>query len=169
MFISLCDFHFACSFMSRMMKFVQFDVWIRDYIDVWHFGYFIWFLGSFQGDTLLRAAMMSNLEDHNVLEWEIDHFVIFSYWKSCLASQNLSINFDELYDRLRSYGYGETFIKNEGVIGDILRDVNRTFPTHCLFKNSGGLGQLMLENVLRCISECYTDIGYCQVRTPWCD
>lgn len=99
------------------------------------------------------------------IQWICD----LRYWKSCLASQNLSINYDDLYDRLRSYGYGEAFIKNEGVIGDILRDVNRTFPTHCLFKTAGGLGQLMLENVLRCISECYTDIGYCQVGETYCD
>lgn len=54
-------------------------------------------------------------------------------------------------------------MKNEGVIGDILRDINRTFPTHVLFRSSGGMGQIMLENVLRCLSEYFPDIGYCQV------
>ena len=28
------------------------------------------------------------------------------------------------------------------------------------------MGQIMLENVLRCISEYYPSIGYCQVGTP---
>lgn len=48
-------------------------------------------------------------------------------------------------------------------IGDISRDVNRTFPTHILFKTAGGLGQMMLENVLRSLSEYFSNIGYCQV------
>ena len=150
------------------MIFVPFDVLVRDSTNVGYYPVYRCFLGSYQGDVLLRAAMVSNLEDHNVLELKFGEFVTYRYWKSCLASKNLSIDFDDLYDRLRSYGYGEAFIKNEGVIGDILRDVNRTFPTHCLFKTAGGLGQLMLENVLRCISECYPDIGYCQVgETSW--
>ena len=54
-------------------------------------------------------------------------------------------------------------MKNEGVIGDILRDINRTFPTHVLFRSSGGMGQIMLENVLRSLNEYFPDIGYCQV------
>lgn len=48
-------------------------------------------------------------------------------------------------------------------IGDISRDVSRTFPSHVLFQSTGELGQLMLENVLRCVSEYFPNIGYCQV------
>lgn len=88
------------------------------------------------------------------------------YWKSCLESQQLSIDFDSLYDKLRAYGYGEEFLKSEGVIGDISRDVNRTFPTHILFQPPANLGQHMLEHILRCISEYFPNIGYCQV---WSD
>lgn len=29
----------------------------------------------------------------------------------------MPFQYDDLYDRLRGYGFGETFIKNEGVIG----------------------------------------------------
>lgn len=57
-------------------------------------------------------------------------------------------------------------MKNEGVIGDILRDINRTFPTHVLFRSSGGMGQIMLENVLRSLNDYFPDIGYCQVESP---
>ncbi|KAK8833572.1 hypothetical protein WA577_001506, partial [Blastocystis sp. JDR] len=84
------------------------------------------------------------------------------YWDQCIQSNDVPFQYDDLYDRLRGYGFGETFIKNEGVIGDISRDINRTFPTHILFRHSGGMGQIMLENVLRCISEYYPSIGYCQ-------
>lgn len=48
-------------------------------------------------------------------------------------------------------------------LGDISRDVSRTFPTHVLFKAEGDFGQSMLENILRCVSEYFPNIGYCQV------
>lgn len=48
-------------------------------------------------------------------------------------------------------------------LGDISRDVSRTFPTHVLFKADGDFGQSMLENILRCVSEYFPNIGYCQV------
>ena len=53
-------------------------------------------------------------------------------------------------------------------VGDISRDVNRTFPTHILFKTAGGLGQMMLENILRSLSEYFSNIGYCQVLSMSC-
>lgn len=86
-----------------------------------------------------------------------------------MESRKCLTDYDDQYNRLRSYGYGETFMKNEGVIGDILRDINRTFPTHVLFRSSGGMGQIMLENVLRSLNEYFPDIGYCQVgpRRLW--
>ncbi|KAK8793266.1 hypothetical protein WA588_006233 [Blastocystis sp. NMH] len=107
---------------------------------------------SYRGTPLLQTAMNAPLED--------DH--VWDYWKCCLESRKCSTDYDDQYNRLRSYGYGETFMKNEGVIGDILRDINRTFPTHVLFRSSGGMGQIMLENVLRSLNEYFPDIGYCQ-------
>lgn len=50
------------------------------------------------------------------------------------------------------------------ILGDISRDVSRTFPTHSLFQSTAELGQQMLENVLRCVSEYFPNIGYCQVE-----
>lgn len=40
-----------------------------------------------------------------------------SYWKQCILSQHLSLDYDNVYDHLRSYGIGEHFVKTEGVIG----------------------------------------------------
>ena len=90
------------------------------------------------------------------------HYSVVDYWESCLLSQNLSIDYSTTYDHLRGYGFGKQFVENEGIYGDISRDVNRTFPTHILFKTAGGLGQMMLENVLRSLSEYFSNIGYCQ-------
>ena len=94
-------------------------------------------------------------------------------WNQSIRSQNVPIEYNDVYDRLRSYGIGEHFVKTEGVIGiimkvclglgDISRDVSRTFPTHMLFHSTADLGQVMLENVLRCVSEYFPNIGYCQV------
>lgn len=88
-------------------------------------------------------------------------------------SQELSLDYESVYDHLRGYGFGRQFVEDEGIygrnawgrlkVGDISRDVNRTFPTHILFKTAGGLGQMMLENILRSLSEYFSNIGYCQV------
>ena len=80
-----------------------------------------------------------------------------------MQSHGGAIEVGDVFDRLRGYGFGEQFIKSEGVFGDISRDISRTFPSHILFKSPGSMGQLMLENVLRCISEYFPNIGYCQV------
>ena len=47
-------------------------------------------------------------------------------------------------------------------IGEISRDVCRTFPTHLLFRRKDMCGQAMLETVLRRISDNYFGLGYCQ-------
>jgi Rab-GTPase-TBC domain len=49
-----------------------------------------------------------------------------------------------------------------GVLGEIDRDVVRTFQTHPFFKH-GRKGSVMLSRILRAlVSEC-PDVGYCQV------
>ena len=44
----------------------------------------------------------------------------------------------------------------------ILRDIPRTFPNHCQFRDRGGLGQQSLFNVLRVYSAYDSKLGYCQ-------
>eukprot|EP00812_Abedinium_dasypus_P001528 NODE_1185_length_1216_cov_44.881137.p2 GENE.NODE_1185_length_1216_cov_44.881137~~NODE_1185_length_1216_cov_44.881137.p2 ORF type:complete len:289 (-),score=122.21 NODE_1185_length_1216_cov_44.881137:332-1198(-) len=45
---------------------------------------------------------------------------------------------------------------------DIVRDINRTFPKHVLFRDRRGLGQQQLLNVLRAYSVFNPEVGYCQ-------
>merc|ERR1719235_1049723 len=45
---------------------------------------------------------------------------------------------------------------------DIVRDINRTFPKHVLYRDRQGLGQQQLLNVLRAYSVFNPEVGYCQ-------
>ena len=49
-----------------------------------------------------------------------------------------------------------------GQLGEIMRDVNRTFPSHVLFQ---GLkrGEKMLSRILKAIATHLPDVGFCQV------
>lgn len=44
----------------------------------------------------------------------------------------------------------------------IQRDLNRTFPEHSFFKESNGLGQEGLLNILKAYSIHDREVGYCQ-------
>lgn len=48
------------------------------------------------------------------------------------------------------------------IVGEISRDVCRTFPNHLLFRHKELGGQALLENVLRKVSDNYFGLGYCQ-------
>ncbi|KAG5490767.1 hypothetical protein JKF63_00889 [Porcisia hertigi] len=44
----------------------------------------------------------------------------------------------------------------------ISRDLSRTFPTHVLFQDAGGVGQIFLRNVLHAYAGCDPEVGYVQ-------
>ncbi|KAK7201600.1 disgorgin [Novymonas esmeraldas] len=44
----------------------------------------------------------------------------------------------------------------------ISRDLARTFPTHVLFQDAGGVGQTFLRNVLHAYAGCDPEVGYVQ-------
>lgn len=46
--------------------------------------------------------------------------------------------------------------------GDIVRDINRTFPKHPLYRDMQDLGQQQLLSVLRAYSVFNAEVGYCQ-------
>ncbi|OII72021.1 TBC domain-containing protein [Cryptosporidium ubiquitum] len=58
--------------------------------------------------------------------------------------------------------YQLTEIKNAPCCGDIYRDISRTFPRHCLFRDRNNHGQNSLFSVLRAYSLYNPDVGYCQ-------
>jgi hypothetical protein len=50
-----------------------------------------------------------------------------------------------------------------GGIKDVIdRDLGRTFPTHCLFKEGNSIGQNHLKNILYAYAACDSEVGYCQ-------
>lgn len=44
----------------------------------------------------------------------------------------------------------------------ILRDINRTFPAHDFFKETGGLGQDSLYRISKAYAVYDEEVGYCQ-------
>lgn len=44
----------------------------------------------------------------------------------------------------------------------ILRDINRTFPAHDFFKETGGLGQDSLYRISKAYAIHDEEVGYCQ-------
>lgn len=64
---------------------------------------------------------------------------------------------DDLIDNYRVLITKETTF--EGVIR---RDINRTFPVHKFFKDSGGIGQDALYKVSKAYAVYDTEVGYCQ-------
>jgi hypothetical protein len=51
---------------------------------------------------------------------------------------------------------------SSGQLGEIMRDIGRTFPQHPIFARNCP-GELMLANILKAIVSLRPDIGYCQV------
>lgn len=57
---------------------------------------------------------------------------------------------------------GKRMLAAEGQEGEILRDVARTFPLEPLFRDSAGVGQNLLANVLKACLSFHEDTGYMQ-------
>ena len=57
---------------------------------------------------------------------------------------------------------GKYGLSSEGVEGQILRDVRRTFPRHPLFLDPDGEGQALLANILTRIARFDATLQYCQ-------
>lgn len=59
-------------------------------------------------------------------------------------------------------GSDEATCLSSGQLGEIMRDVGRTFPEHPIFVRDG-VGEAMLANILKATVSVRPDIGYCQV------
>ena len=70
---------------------------------------------------------------------------------------------DPLYEEYiyHAYGGGIAACINKAQIGEIMRDVVRTFPLHPLFQTQGP-GEAMLARVLQTVVAMRPDVGYCQ-------
>lgn len=79
-----------------------------------------------------------------------------SIWSFLTKAQQLSLNFSlSVYQRL-------TQQTDSYVTAEIRKDIHRTFPTHPLFKQAGGVGQCALYNILSAYSNYDQEVAYCQ-------
>jgi len=86
----------------------------------------------------------------------VHEFLRGSVWqKLALSRELLQKHPKDLYEQLRQ-------VSTAPCEGDIVRDINRTFPRHVLFRDKQGLGQQQLLNVLRAYSVFNPEVGYCQ-------
>lgn len=75
-------------------------------------------IGSFQSKAILSLLQIIRLRKNNIYQLFIYITLLFTrYWIECIRLQHISLEDDSVYERLRSYGIGEQFIKSEGVIG----------------------------------------------------
>jgi len=86
----------------------------------------------------------------------IPEFLRGSVWQKLALSRELLQKYPkDLYEQMRQS-------KMAPSEGDIVRDINRTFPKHVLYRDKQGLGQQQLLNVLRAYSVFNAEVGYCQ-------
>ncbi|CAK9006393.1 unnamed protein product [Durusdinium trenchii] len=86
----------------------------------------------------------------------IPEFLRGSVWqKLALSRELLHKHPKDIYEQMRR-------VQTAPCEGDIVRDINRTFPKHVLYRDKQGLGQQQLLNVLRAYSIFNAEVGYCQ-------
>ncbi|CAE7784161.1 EVI5 [Symbiodinium pilosum] len=86
----------------------------------------------------------------------IPEFLRGSVWqKLALSRELLQKHPKDIYEQMRR-------AEAAPCEGDIVRDINRTFPKHVLYRDKQGLGQQQLLNVLRAYSVFNAEVGYCQ-------
>jgi len=86
----------------------------------------------------------------------IPEFLRGSVWqKLALSRELLQRHPKDLYEKMRRTETAPCEV-------DIMKDMNRTFPKHVLYRNKQGLGQQQLLNVLRAYSVFNAEVGYCQ-------
>eukprot|EP00931_Biecheleriopsis_adriatica_P080713 TRINITY_DN54058_c0_g1_i1.p1 TRINITY_DN54058_c0_g1~~TRINITY_DN54058_c0_g1_i1.p1 ORF type:complete len:349 (+),score=74.37 TRINITY_DN54058_c0_g1_i1:140-1048(+) len=86
----------------------------------------------------------------------IPEFLRGSVWqKLALSRELLQRHPKDIYEQMRRTEVAPCE-------GDIMRDINRTFPKHVLYRDKQGLGQHQLLNVLRAYSVFNPEVGYCQ-------
>ena len=83
------------------------------------------------------------------------------YWEHHLRL-TCSANDYEPECEARRYHRLDRDLLQEGQEGEILRDLNRTFPAHPLFRDAGGYGQRALGHILHALMRRFPEIGYSQ-------
>lgn len=86
----------------------------------------------------------------------IPEFVRGSVWQKLALSRELLQKYPtDVYDQMCQ-------TDTAPCESDIVRDINRTFPKHVLYRDRQGLGQQQLLKVLRAYSVFNDEVGYCQ-------
>lgn len=86
----------------------------------------------------------------------VPEFLRGSVWQKLALSRELLQKYPaNVYDQMCSTSVAPCE-------SDIVRDINRTFPKHVLYRDRQGLGQQQLLSVLRAYSVFNAEVGYCQ-------
>ena len=170
-------FLFFSSTQTRSKISSHWDALTKSYITVFTLFFSFLFLGSNETETHIYMLKNSNIKPELLTRYASKFFslyVCYRFWEFALGIDQLNYHYYAIYDKLKGYGINKEVIESEGVygifiltiwsfVGEISRDVGRTFPLHPLFREERGIGQQMLENVLQVIAEYVNSIGYCQV------
>ena len=96
----------------------------------------------------------------------------YRFWQGCLLTPVVCQSLEDRYgsditrDPVSFYmriaeAHADATCRSTGQIGEIMRDVRRTFPAHPFF-HRGSRGNRILGRVLRAFATMRPDIGYCQ-------
>lgn len=90
---------------------------------------------------------------------------------SSIEEEPIELGFEDLSDVIPNY-HPQRLMKDEHIdgyfrkivspLGEIYRDVIRTFHNHQLFHYPANHGQAVLESVLQRVSDNFFSLGYCQ-------
>jgi hypothetical protein len=75
-------------------------------------------------------------------------------WKRICRADELKRSHPNLFEEL--------LVQDSPHEGQIARDITRTFTSHSMFREKGGVGQKRLFNVLKAFSVFNPEVGYCQ-------
>jgi len=125
-------------------------------------------------DKMLNVLTESYIRSCNQSKnrWRESRLSRFNYWFSLVMSTDVRIYISQYFncttksERLLFYKIHSQFSPSAnclstGIIGEIMRDVRRTFPSHSFFRK-GQRGSVMLTRILKAFSSARPDIGYCQ-------
>jgi hypothetical protein len=87
----------------------------------------------------------------------------FRLWKNCMgsiASEKGEISYED-FEKLMAVNESIASTHSPGNLGELMRDISRTFPSHPFFRKNQ-TGERMLRRILMAALVARADVGYCQ-------
>lgn len=107
-------------------------------------------------------SFLSNSVKNNRIRYANIIYAVNSFWDYLLQINLRKKQDTSLYYCCKVDDPSYCGLSANGVEGEILKDISRSYPLHPLFRDSKGLGQRLLGNILRSCSLYNKTIGYCQ-------